>query len=119
MRILSWSVGIVLGLIIVLFALSNRQPVDLGLWPLEGRLALPVFAPVLACAFVTFILGGIVAWLSGSSWRRIARRRGRRIQDLEQRVRTLEERLNAPAAAAADPRPQQPPALRQIPGGRS
>ena len=114
MRILSSSIGIVLGLAIILFALSNRQPVDLGFWPLDGRISLPLFAPVLVCAFVAFFVGGVVAWMSGSRWRRTARRRGRRIQELELRIRSLEERLST-AAAARTP----PPALRQIPGGRS
>ena len=116
MRILSWSIGIVLGLAIILFALSNRQPVDLGFWPLDARVSLPLFAPVLACAFVAFFLGGIVAWVSGSRWRRTARRRGRRIQELELRIRSLEERLSSPTTLVSRP---NPPALRQIPGGRS
>ena len=113
MRILSWSIGIVLALAIVLFALSNRQPVELGLWPVEGRIAAPLFVPVLAFAFVAFVLGGLVTWLSATPWRRVARRRGRRIRELEQRIRALEGRLEA-----ASSRPPAP-VLRQIPGGRS
>lgn len=115
MRIVTWSIGIVVGLVFILFAVSNRQIVELGLWPLEGRIAVPLFLPILACAFSTFVLGGVIAWVSGSRWRRLARRRGRHVEELELRLRTLRERP-APSPAAVQP---GPPALRQISGGRS
>ncbi len=117
MRVVSWSIAIVLGLLIVIFALSNRELAQWQLWPLAGTLDLPLFVPVLACAFVAFLLGGVVAWLSGASSRRLARRRGRRVAELEQQVRALEERLRASAEAPQAARPQ--PVLRQIPGGRA
>ena len=115
MRILSGSVAIVLALVVILFAVSNRQPVELGLWPLDGRIVVPLFVPVLVCGFATFVIGGVVSWISGSRWRRLARRRGHRVQELEARLRQAEER---PAATDSIPR-RQAPALRQIPGGRN
>lgn len=114
MRILSWSVGLALALVIVLFAISNRQWVDLGLWPLEGKLALPLFVPVLVCAFLGLLVGAFIAWLSAGHWRRLARQGSHRTRELELRIRTLEERR---IAAEAAPR-ISPPALRQISGGR-
>lgn len=116
MRIVTGSIAIVLGLIIVLFALSNRESAEWAFWPLAGTLSLPLFLPVLACAFVALLAGGLIAWASGARWRRLARSRGRRVQALEERVRELEER----ARAEAEPTPpaRTPPALRQIPGGR-
>lgn len=116
MRIVTGSIAIVLGLIIVLFALSNRELADWAFWPLAGTLSLPLFLPVLVCAFVTLLAGGLVAWASGARWRRLARSRGRRVQALEEQVRALEERARMQAEPAPPTRTQ--PVLRQIPGGR-
>src|SRR5690606_37682266 len=92
MRLISWIVALVVGIAIVLFAISNREIVQIGFWPLEGSIALPLFVPVLVAGFVTFILGGIVTWLSAAPARRLSRRRQRRIEDLELRLARLEER---------------------------
>ena len=116
MRIVTGSIAIVLGLIIVLFALSNREMAEWAFWPLAGTLRLPLFLPVLVCAFVALLAGGLAAWASGAHWRRLARRRGRRVQALEEQVRLLEERGRAQPEPAFPPRSQ--PVLRQIPGGR-
>ena len=131
MRILSWAIGLVLALVIILFAVSNRQVVELALWPLQGTVPVRLFIPILAFSFLAFLLGGFIAWLSNSSWRRLARRCGRQVDELEHRLRATQERLDAAKAPLPHGRPGVPahnvtalptstanPALRQVSGAR-
>ena len=41
MRYLSWIITIPIALVIVSFAVSNRGPVDLALWPLPFEITVP------------------------------------------------------------------------------
>lgn len=105
-----------LAVIAVSFAVSNRGDVAVSLWPFENEVVAPVFLVVLVPAVVTFILGGIVAWLSGSRDRRALRKtetaaeRFRRERDEARgeahaaRQRSLEAPAAAPAENSAAPR---------------
>lgn len=103
MRIISWVVALIVGIAVVLFAVSNRQMVDIALWPLDGTVAVQLFIPVLVCGLVAFLAGGVVSWLSAAPTRRLSRHRKRRIDDLERRIAQMEqrERTRAEAAVAA------------------
>ena len=103
MRIISWVVALIVGIAIILFAVSNRQMVDIGLWPLDGTLAVRLYIAVLVCGLVAFLAGGVVSWLSAAPTRRLSRHRKRRIEDLERRLAQMEqrERTRAEAAVAA------------------
>lgn len=67
MRALRLIAGLVVMLVLVLFALSNRGDVAFGLWPFGDALAMPLFLPVLAALAVGF--------LAGSAAGRLGRRR--------------------------------------------
>ncbi len=45
-------------LLLVLFALSNRQPVAIGLWPTDLTWQVPLSIAVLIAAGLAFLLGG-------------------------------------------------------------
>lgn len=49
-------------LLIVVFALSNQVPVQLGLWPTGLTTELPVSIAILAVGGLGFILGAMVSW---------------------------------------------------------
>ena len=102
MRIMSWVVALIVGIAVVLFAISNRQPVDLALWPLDGTLTVRLFIAVLVFGAVTFIAGGIVTWLSAAPTRRQSRHRKRRIDELERRIAMMEQRERVRAEAASN-----------------
>ncbi len=89
-------------IVLVLFALSNRQPVSLGFWPTDFTLILPLSVAVLAAAGLAFLAGALLAWVSGLPQRRRARRAEARLQLLEEEVRSLQTRL---------PRPIGPPPM--------
>jgi uncharacterized integral membrane protein len=70
MRYLNWIVGLLVAAIVVDFALSNRETVLVGFWPLIDGLALPVYLALL----LPLLLGLALGWLA-AGWRSFRRRR--------------------------------------------
>lgn len=89
-------------LILVLFALSNTQPVALAFWPTELDLRLPLSLAVLAAMAIAFVAGGLLVWSEALRQRRRARRAETAVKLLEARL--LEEKPRAPLALSAAPR---------------
>lgn len=58
---------------VVLFAVNNRQLVDIDLWPLPFGASAPLFAIALGALVLGFLAGAVIAWLSGARGRRRAR----------------------------------------------
>lgn len=92
-RKLSWIVTIPITVVCVVFALANRQPVSLDLWPFEIGYEPPLFLLVLGCLLVGFLLGATVTWLAGGRTRDKARRAYYRAADLEREVNWLRRKL--------------------------
>lgn len=92
-----WILFLPAAALVVLFALSNRQVVELRLWPFDVTWALPLGLAVLVPAAGTFLLGALIVWVSDLP----ARRRGwsaqRRASALQQEI----ERIHAAEKAAA------------------
>jgi len=97
MKFLWWIVLALAALLLILFAVSNRETVSVGLWPLPAFVELPLYLVVLGMLILGFILGELVAWIGGSRWRREARRSRRRIT-------TLERELDAERIQHSEPR---------------
>ncbi len=89
----------VLTVIVVLFAVSNRQTVEIVLWPLPFAAAAPVYVLALGMFVIGFFCGGLAAWLRGLGGR--TRAAARRVKPLEREVAKLSERLNAAEREAA------------------
>lgn len=87
-------------LVIVVFALSNRQPVQLGLWPTDVSVSVPLALAILAPVAVAFLLGAAVMWFSAVGQRRRAGRAERRASLLAADLAKLRE---APRAGTALP----------------
>jgi uncharacterized integral membrane protein len=77
-------------LLLIAFALSNQQPVTLGLWPIEETLELPLSIAVLAIAAVFFLLGAVIVWIPALGHRRRARRAQKRVTTLETKLKAHE-----------------------------
>ena len=86
MRYVSWIITVPIILLIVLFALSNRETVTLALWPLPFVLDLPVYLAVLVPAAVGFVIGGSVAWASAARARKEVKRRRSQVAELSEEV---------------------------------
>jgi lipopolysaccharide assembly protein A len=91
-------VGLPLLLILVLFALSNRQPTRLGLWPTDYALELPLSLAVIGGMALAFLAGSLLVWLSALAQRRRARHAERMVRLLEAQVQELKTQLSQPPA---------------------
>ena len=75
-----------LAVIVVVFAIHNRDAVAIDLWPLTLQASPPLFVLVLGVFLAGFLIGGTVAWLSGGRSRGRARKEHHRLMDLERDV---------------------------------
>jgi len=99
-----------LGLLIVVFAVANRQRVTISLDPFstdapELTASLPLFLVILGMLIIGVIIGGGASWLRQARWRRRARRleaETRRLRaETETLRRELDTALHAPAPATS------------------
>jgi len=101
-------------LLLVLFALTNRALVSLGLWPTGLRLEAPLSLVVLAAAAVAFLAGAMTVWVNELGQRRRARRAEAAVRRLEEEVQSLRARLAPPT----DVPPTGTPATTALAGPR-
>ncbi len=80
-------------LIMVLFGLSNRMPVRLGLWPTDYALELPLSLAILAAMAIAFLAGALLVWFPALAQRRRARHAEHAARLLEAQVQELKARL--------------------------
>jgi len=102
-KIVTALVLIVLALVLVSFAVANRQVVSVSLDPFDQAnpalvLSQPLYLVIFALLIAGVVLGGCAAWLRQSKWRTRARR-------AEAQVNVLRAQLNerAGTASAAPP----------------
>lgn len=95
MKILYGAFAAVLVVVAVVFALSNRQTVDFGFWPLPYVVAIPAYGFGLGVFAVGFLCGGFFVWLRAVGARGRALMATRRADRLQQEVNALKERLDA------------------------
>ena len=86
MKFFWWGVLALGALVLILFAVSNRQSVSVELWPLPALVELPLYLVVLGTLLVGFFAGELVAWVRNWRWRREARRSRDRIAALEREL---------------------------------
>src|SRR6185437_4624597 len=101
MRLVHWLVTLPAAAILVVFAVSNREPVTVAFWPLPARLDAPLYLVVLLALLAGFLAGEFVAWINGRRARRLARQRARRIEALESELAATQASLAAPPPRAA------------------
>lgn len=105
-QLLGIIVFVPLAIIIGIFAVENRAPLALEVWPLPGRQEMWASVWIFGLLAIGIIIGLVIGWIAGGS----ARRRARRAERL---TRTLERQLldrDAETAAAAETAPQNVPA---------
>ena len=94
LKFVSWIAMVAVGLLVMLFAISNRTLVTLDLWPLPTpEVTVPHFVPVLAAALAGFIGGAIVAWFSAGKVRRKARAASKKASGLEKNLDKLKQQI--------------------------
>ena len=75
-----------LALIFGIFAIENRMPLSIKLWPFSGEYEVWLPVCIFGVLMAGIILGLMVGWLSGVAWRRRARRAERRLRNLEKQL---------------------------------
>lgn len=101
-------IGLPLLLILVLFALSNPRPVQLGLWPTDLTITVPTSVAILFGMAVAFLVGAMLLWFSAVAARLRARRAEHLVRLLNAQVAQLKaecERLHEAARARPAPQP--------------
>jgi uncharacterized integral membrane protein len=98
MRTISWAVTLVAAILLIPFALSNREPVSLGFWPLPFLIDLPLYLLVALLLLIGFVIGAAITWIAGRRIRRELRRRRRRIEVLERELVAARSHLQGQAA---------------------
>jgi lipopolysaccharide assembly protein A len=93
MKAVYWAVTLVAAGLLIPFALSNRQPVSLGFWPLPFLVDLPLYLLVLSLLLAGFVIGAAATWIAGRRIRRDLRRRRRRVEALERELRVVRSQL--------------------------
>lgn len=84
----------IIAVVVVAFALANRDPVTMSLWPLPLDVTLPLYIAILGGLVVGLITGAAISWIPKLRLRRQARA-------AQRRVTTLERAATARAAGTA------------------
>ncbi|OSQ36946.1 lipopolysaccharide assembly protein LapA domain-containing protein [Thalassospira mesophila] len=109
MRVLYWIIAIPLMILIIVFAVANRQASTLSLWPLPFEMDLPLFVPVLGALLLGLLIGLLFEWLLTGKHRRANRKMASELA----RIRRAQEaaREEERAAIASQKSPGLPPAV--------
>jgi uncharacterized integral membrane protein len=109
-RILYRAVFLVIASVLILFAVSNRETVSVGFWPLPFLADVPLYLLCFLSLVIGALIGAAVAWMAGHPNRRELRARQRRIEALERELTATQSRLDDHPAAAKT----QLPVARQL-----
>ena len=105
LRFLQWVLFLVVAFVVVTFVVQNRQEVEVSLWPLPFVKPAPLFAIIIACVLVGFLLGVISAWLSHGSVRKRAREMTRLHAEKSHQVNQLRQQIETQKQAPSQPKP--------------
>jgi uncharacterized integral membrane protein len=104
-----------LAIVLIAFAVANRQLVTVSLDPFSAdrpaaAVTLPLFALIIVLLILGVVVGGVAAWLRQSHWRGKARRLERELADLRAELSSLRR-----SGGGADaPRAVEPPERVQL-----
>jgi uncharacterized membrane protein YciS (DUF1049 family) len=109
-KIVAAVILIPLAVVIIAFAVANRQIVTVSLDPFSSEhpassLTLPLFGLIIVLLIAGVVIGGVAAWLRQAKWRRIARRLEREAEQLRGEVASLRRSSGSVASVpeAANP----------------
>ena len=93
-KVVATVILVPLAVIIIAFAVANRQNVTVSLDPFNpdvpaASVTKPLFVILLGVLILGVILGGIASWLRQTKWRRTARRLEREAANLRTEIDTL------------------------------
>ena len=92
MKFVYWVFAAIMIVAAVLFALSNRQLVEFGIWPLPFVVEIPAYGFGLGAFAVGFFCGGFVIWLRAIGARTRAGMNARSAERLQRELDALQAR---------------------------
>lgn len=108
-KLVIWLVLVPLGIVILMFAVANRQLVTVSFDPFNAvqpaaSLTLPLFVLIFILVLLGVLIGGCAAWMRQARYRRTARVLEGEVAGLRREVALLNERLASvqPEAAQRD-----------------
>lgn len=108
--VLKWLVLVPVGVILLVFAIANREPVRVVVDPLPGQYSLfeitaPLFIVLFLAAGLGVLAGGIATWFAQGRHRRAARHARADVERLRREAESLRAQL-APRIPPAIERPR-------------
>jgi lipopolysaccharide assembly protein A len=94
-KILYRAVLLAVAVVVILFAVSNRQTVSVGLWPLPFLADIALYLLCFLSLLVGFVLGLWAGWAGGRGGRRELRNHRQRIEALERELAATQAQLDA------------------------
>ena len=112
-KIVTAMILVPLAVVIVAFAVANRQTVTVSFDPFSAAspayATKPVwlFVPIFVALIVGVLIGGFAAWIRQSKWRRSARKLDAEVRALHGELETIRQRFGTgePAATLPEPSP--------------
>jgi uncharacterized integral membrane protein len=98
MRWIGRLVALAIAVVLAVFAVVNRAPVELRFWPLPEVATLPVSVAILIGGAIGFLLGAFIAWTAALPARA-------RLREAEARARTPVPPILPAGAALPAPAP--------------
>jgi len=119
-KIASVLIAVPVAVLIVLFAVANRQWVGVSLDPFASDLpalavTLPFYLVILLALIAGVVVGGVATWFGQARWRRATRRQQAELGHLRIETEILKRRAEAPPPAPARSTPLTPLAYRRPP----
>ncbi len=108
-KIVAAVILIPLAVVIIAFAVANRQAVTVSFDPFSSAApayaaTVPLFVLIFILVILGVIVGGIAAWFRQGKWRRLARRLEGDVRDLHAEIEAIRRREHAvPPTAAGQP----------------
>jgi lipopolysaccharide assembly protein A len=109
-RIISRAGFLVIAILLILFAVSNRETVSVGFWPLPFLADVPLYLLCFLSLLIGALIGSAVTWTAGHRNRRELRARRRRIEALERELTATQSQIEHHPATAKT----QLPVTRQL-----
>jgi uncharacterized integral membrane protein len=110
-RIISTLILVPLAVVIIAFAVANRQWITVSFDPFSSTspayaATLPLFAFIFVSLILGVVIGGAVVWIGQAKWRRTARKLDNDVRVLHQELDAVRRRFAPePPPVSPDPSP--------------
>lgn len=107
-KFVTYAVLVPLAIIILMFAMANREIVTVSFDPFSSTqpalsFTMPLFVLIFVLLIIGVLIGGVATWLTQSKWRQDARRLEADIAAMRREMTLLNERLDPRGASGTLP----------------